>query len=92
LSRISGEWDVHFGQATGSGGIHRGHNPVNVSPQGRPLLIADHHERDLSARQVLLVAHVFVRRQQKLEPRRLSSRYQFAVDKPVPSAMASTTT
>jgi hypothetical protein len=53
------------------------------------LLIADHHKRDVPAFQVLLVTHVFVGRQQKLETCRLGSRYQFAVSKPVPSALDS---
>jgi hypothetical protein len=80
------EWYVHFGITAGSRCIHSGYNPFNVAAQSGPLLIGDNHERDFPAFQVLLVTDVFVSRQQKLETCRLSSRYQFAVKKPVPSS------
>jgi hypothetical protein len=50
------------------------------------LLIAEHDEGKLPARQVLLVTHVFVGGKQKLETGGLSLRYQFAVYQPVPPA------
>ena len=77
---------VHFGITAGSRCIHSGYNPFNVAAQSGPLLIADNHERDFPGFQVLLVTDVFVSRQQKLETCRLSSRYQFAVKKPVLSS------
>jgi hypothetical protein len=54
--------------------------------QNWPLLIADNYKRDFPACQVLLVPHVLVSRQQKLEACRLGCRYQFAVRQSVPSA------
>ncbi len=80
------ERDIHLGVTPRSGRIHSGRNPFNVSAQGGPLLIAENHERDFPAFQILLVTYVFVSRQQKIETLRLSSRYQFAVHQPVPSA------
>jgi hypothetical protein len=80
---------VHFDIATRRSRIHRSNDSVNVIAQRRPLLIADHHKRDSAAFQVLLVPHVLVRRQQDLEPSCLSNRYQFGVNKPVPSAFNS---
>jgi hypothetical protein len=50
------------------------------------LLIPDDHKGDFPAFQVLLVTYVLVSRDQNLETCVLSSRYQFAVSKPVPSA------
>jgi len=76
---------IHFGITAGSRCIHSGHNPFHVAAQSGPLLIADNHEREFPTFQVLLVTHVFVSRQQKLEAGGLSSLYQFAVSKPVPS-------
>jgi len=75
---------VHFGITAGSRCIDGGHNPFNVPAQSRPLLIADNHERDFPALQVLLVTQVLVSGQQKLETCRLRSGDQFAVKKPVP--------
>ncbi len=56
------------------------------------LLIADHHKRDLSVFQVLLVSHVLVSRQQNLKACCLSNRYQLSINKPVPSAFIASTT
>jgi hypothetical protein len=50
------------------------------------LLIADNYERYFPVVQILLVAYVFVSRQQKVETFGLSNRYQFAVNQSVPSA------
>ena len=86
------ERNFYLGVAAGCCGVHSLDNPRHVATQRRPLLVADHDEGDFSARQILLITNVFVGRQQKLEPCGLCCRYQFAVDKPVPSAMASTTT
>src|SRR5271157_1860756 len=80
------EWYIHFGITARRGCIDSGHDPFDVAAQGGPLLIADNHKRDLPAFQVLLETYVLVSRQQKLKTRRLSSRYQFAVKKLVPSA------
>jgi hypothetical protein len=51
------------------------------------LLIAENHEDDFPSLQVLLVTDVLVSGQQDLEARCLRNRYQFAVKKPVPSAL-----
>jgi len=75
---------IHFGITAGCGCIHSGYDPFNVAAQSRPLLIADNHERDFPALQVLLVTQVLVSGQQKLETCRLRSGDQFAVKKPVP--------
>jgi hypothetical protein len=57
-----------------------------VAAQDGPLLVSDDHKRDFPAFQVLLVTHIFVRGQQKLEAGSLGSRYQFAIGEPIPSA------
>ena len=80
------ERNFHFGITARRGCIHGGYDPFNVVAQSGPLLIADHHKRDFATGQVLLVTHVFVGRQQKLETFRLSCRYELAVSKSVPSA------
>src|SRR5271170_3138498 len=79
------EWNFHFRIAARSGSIDSSHDPFNVAAQSWPLLIADHYKRDFPAFQVLLVTHILVSRQQKVETCGLSSRYQLAVSKPVPS-------
>lgn len=61
------ERDFHLGIAARLGGVHGGHNPFDVATQSGPLLIADDHERDFPALEVLLVTRVFVGCQQKLE-------------------------
>src|SRR5258708_21881129 len=73
--------------AARSGCIHGRHNPFNIVAQSGPLLVADNHERDISAFEILLVAHVLVSRQQNFEPCRFSSRNQFAINQSIPSAL-----
>ncbi len=81
----------NFGETTRRRGIHGGHDPFDVAAQNRPLLIAEHHERDCPPRQVLLRAQVLVGRQQNIETRGLRRRDQFTIRRP-PRSMASTTT
>jgi hypothetical protein len=81
------EGNVHFGVAARCCGVHGGNDPFNVSAQGRPLLVSENDESDSPARQVLLVANVLVGRQQNVKTCRLRDRYQFAVNKPIPSAL-----
>jgi hypothetical protein len=80
------ERNFYLGKAAGCRHVDGRNNSINVAAQNWPLLIADYNKRNLSARQILLVTHVFVGRQQKLEARRLRCRYQFAVEEPVPAA------
>jgi len=75
----------NFGKATGCRGIHGGQNPFCVAAQNRPLLIAEHHKRDCPSCQILLIAQVFVGRQQNIEARGLRRRDQFAIRRPFPS-------
>lgn len=75
----------NFGEATRCRDIHGGHNPFDVAAQNRPLLIAEHHKRDCTSRQILLIARVFVSRQQNIEARGLRRRDRFAIRRPFPS-------
>jgi len=77
---------VHLGVTARSCCIHSGHNLFDMAAQSGPLLIADNHERDFPAFQVLLVTDVFIGGHQNIETFRLGNRYQFAVQKPVPSS------
>ena len=80
------ERNFYFCLAAGCRRVDGYDNSFKVAAQSGPLLIADHRKRKFSARQILLIAHVFVGRQQKLEARRLHCRYQFAVNEPIPAA------
>ena len=73
------ERNFDLGKAARRSRIHSSHNPFNMKAQRRPLLIADHDECYFPALHVLLIAYVFIGRQQNLEPRGLRRRYQFAV-------------
>ena len=56
----------------------------------RPLRRAQHHERDLTTGQVLLVAHVVVRRQQQIVPGPLSfGQRKSPLEEFVPAAILS---
>jgi hypothetical protein len=58
----------------------------------RPLLEAENHDRDFAAHQILLVAHVLVRRQQHVKAVRFRGHEQFAILEPVPSFLRSVRT
>jgi len=52
--------NVHFGKAAGSGCVHCRGNPINVAMHGWPLRIAQYHDRNSAAFEVLLVLDVFI--------------------------------
>jgi len=75
-----------FRIASGHGCIHGGNHAVDVAVDGRPLRIAEYHDGDSPAFQVLLVLDIFVRGKQKVEPRFLGCRQQFAVRQGIPAS------
>ena len=85
-----GCWSIeryfNFGEPTRRRAIHGGNDPFDVATQNRPLLTAEHHERDRPSRQVLLIAQVLVGRQQNIDTRGLRRRDQFTIRRPFPSA------
>jgi len=48
--------------------IHGGNHAVDVAVDGRPLRIAEYHDGDSPAFQILLVLDIFIRGKQKVEP------------------------
>jgi len=56
-----------------------------MRPKLRPLLTAQNHNRDLAPRNILLILHIPVGRQQQIEARRFGRAQQIAVPEPVPA-------
>ena len=56
--------DVHLGETAGSGRIDSFNDALDVRPEPRPLLLAENHNRDFAACEILLLADVLVGRQQ----------------------------
>jgi hypothetical protein len=70
-------------------GVYGRNNSSNVMTQHRPLRVAEHNERNLPSRQVLLVPDVLVRSDDHREIRFLGSQQQRAVLKFVPTSLPS---
>ena len=75
-----------FRIATRQGCIHGSNHAVYVAVDCRPLRIAEYYDGDSPAFQVLLVLDIFVRGKQKIEPRFLGYRHQFAVRQSIPAS------
>ena len=58
------EGDFYLGIATRRACVDRINDSLNVRAKLRLLLLAEDHDRDLSAREILLITHVLVRCQQ----------------------------
>jgi hypothetical protein len=83
----------NFGETTRCRGIRGGHDPFDIAAQNRQLLIAEHDKRDCPSRQVLLIAQVFVGRQQNIKDRASAAAISSPFDvRSHPRSMASTTT
>jgi hypothetical protein len=69
------------------GGIDRFDDEVNVGLEARPLLATQNHDRDFSAREILLIAHVLVGGQEHFETGRIRGQQQLAVLEGVPTSL-----
>jgi hypothetical protein len=69
------------------GGIDRFDDEVNVGLEARPLLATQNHDRDFSAREILLIAHVLVGGQEHFEAGRIHGQQQLAVLEGVPTSL-----
>jgi hypothetical protein len=56
------------------GGVDRFDNTLHVRAQLRPLLAPKNHNCDFSSREILLIANMFVRRQEHIEAGVFGSR------------------
>jgi len=64
---LSSRRDFDFGIAAGCGCLNSFYDSLEVDPKLWPLLPAEYHDCDFSAGEILLVAQVLVRGQQKLK-------------------------
>lgn len=78
-------WNAHFRIAAGARGVQGRDNQVDVVAQNGPLRMAKNNNRDLAAFQVLLVAHVRVRRDEYLESSSLGGCQQLPICKYCPT-------
>src|SRR5271170_583654 len=62
---------------------------LNIWPKARPLLQAENHDRDSSAREVLLVRHVLIGGEQHIEAVCFCGREQLAILERVPALLRS---
>ena len=60
--------NIDFGKAAWRGGVDGIDNKPNVRPYVRPLLLAEHYNRNSPISEVLLVTHVLVGGQKEVEP------------------------
>lgn len=60
-----------------------------MGPQAWPLLLAENHNSNLAAREILLITHSLISRQQYVETVRLGDCEQFAILQLVPSLLCS---
>jgi hypothetical protein len=81
-------WDGGLSEAAGRGRVHCYDNLRNVRFDEAPSPLTQYNNRDLPAREILLVAEILVRRNQHLEPRGLGLIQQLAVSQLFPSAGA----
>lgn len=79
--------DFYLGKAARRGGIDGFDDALDVTPKARPLLPAENHSRDLTARKILLIAHVFVGGKQHIEPGLFRRVEQIAISEPVPTLL-----
>ena len=70
---------LHENVGSGQGGVHCVHDGSNMNAQHRPLLVAENHNRDLAALQVLLVSEILVGGNQYFKTSGLSRIEQIAV-------------
>jgi hypothetical protein len=80
-------WQANFQVAAGLGGIDRFDHEVNVGLEARPLLAAQNHDCDFSAREILLIAHVLAGGQEHFETGRFRGQQQLAVLESVPTLL-----
>ena len=80
-------WQANFQIAAGLGGIDRFDDEVNVGLEARPLLATQNHDRDFSAPEILLIAHVLVSGQEHFETGRIRGQQQLAVLEGVPTLL-----
>ena len=69
----------HENVASGPGSVHRVHDGSNMNAQRRPLLVAENHNSDLAALQVLLISEVLVGGNQYFKTSGFSRIKQIAV-------------
>src|SRR5713101_3348597 len=77
--------DFNHNAGSGSCRVHRVGNLLHHGTHQAPSVLAENHDRELAAFQILLIRQICVRREKHLKPSFLSSLQQVAVAQRVPS-------
>ncbi len=81
-------WDFYFREAARRRSVNCRYNSLQMEPDGRPLLISEHHNGNLSTGKILLITNVLVRGQEQFVAGVLGLPEQFTIREFVPTDLS----